>query len=193
MRQPDEDRPELRYVERLRAALGGMPPAECDDIAREVESHIAEARSRGDDIAALIARLGPPERLAGAYRAEALLDRGRGNTGRLEWLAAGALLATTSVVSLMVVPLLALAGILLTPLGALTVLLALGSFAFPEIISSAVLSTYPPGTSLGQILGLVMGALAVAAGLLAIRALRAYLRFAARSLRSRLLADLVPR
>lgn len=58
------------YLARVRAALRGLPERECDDILRELRSHIVEITSGGMDIEAALGSLGDPVDLAKTYRAD---------------------------------------------------------------------------------------------------------------------------
>ncbi len=62
------------YLARLRRALGVLPAEEVEDILREIGGLLADSPSDVDR-RALLARLGPPERLAGSYAISHELDR----------------------------------------------------------------------------------------------------------------------
>lgn len=68
-----------RYLDDLRARLGGLPPGEIDDIAAELRGHVEERlEERGgglDAIGVILERLGAPEELAALYRADRQLER----------------------------------------------------------------------------------------------------------------------
>lgn len=63
-----------RYLLRFRIALGNAPQVEKDELVAEIRSHILD-RLASDPEAAILADLGPPEKLAAAYLAEGLLKR----------------------------------------------------------------------------------------------------------------------
>lgn len=66
-------RPIREYVTALDSHLGGLEPAEAEEVVREIESHIHEvvdhAEQRGEtvDIARMLEGFGPPEALARQY------------------------------------------------------------------------------------------------------------------------------
>lgn len=61
------------YLEALAVQLRGLPPADADEVMREIESHIldavdqAQARAERVDTVAMLAGFGPPEVLAAQY------------------------------------------------------------------------------------------------------------------------------
>lgn len=65
---PDSD--VERYLDRVRAALHGMPEAEMDEIVLELRGHIAERLGAGDDAGAVFRSLGDPTALAREYRTD---------------------------------------------------------------------------------------------------------------------------
>jgi uncharacterized membrane protein len=98
-----------RYLENFSAALGRLPDDERSELIGEIESHIAEAAADGQPVSEVLARLGPADRLAMAYRAELLTSARR--AGWRRWLtrsvALAALLVGMSIPSLVIIPLLA--------------------------------------------------------------------------------------
>ena len=66
-------RPEVeRYLDRVRASLRGLPPADIDDIVLELHGHIAERSGPDGDPESAIRSLGDPVELAHQYRAESV-------------------------------------------------------------------------------------------------------------------------
>ena len=66
-------RPEVeRYLDRVRAALRGLPPRDIDDIVLELHGHIAERSGPDGDPADAIRSLGDPVELARQYLAESV-------------------------------------------------------------------------------------------------------------------------
>ena len=59
-----------RYLDRVRAALHGLPGAEIDEIVLELRGHIAERLDAGDDAGAALRSLGDPVALAREYRTD---------------------------------------------------------------------------------------------------------------------------
>jgi uncharacterized membrane protein len=177
----ESDGPEGQYLEQLRVHLRGIAPAERDEIVREIASHLAEARADGRDETEVLGRLGPPERLARSYQTDAILN-GRGTGPSLFSVFRAALpMLSTSLASILIVPLLVATGVGLTVAGAATIAAGILSFVMPGLVR------VDPSTPLGQVLALGVGLIAVAVGLLSIRGLRWYLRLTARVLRRGLL------
>jgi uncharacterized membrane protein len=175
MNPPDDPRTE--YLRRFGAALGRMNTPDRDELLGEIRSHIAEAEADGVSVETVIERLGSPERLARAYAASALLE---GSTPRsaLSNLRAAALVATTSVVSALVVPLLVVLAVGFVVSGALGLFFGIAALA----ISPAAVGISPP-TYEGALAAIAGGVAFLGLALLAARALRGYLRFVLSTLR----------
>jgi uncharacterized membrane protein len=94
-----------KYLSTLRDRLKGAPAAERDELVREIDSHIAEAHAAGEPIGQILYRLGPPERLAKAYRAELTLSSGQGHFVWRFFAVLGVLI-TASIPSMIIIPLL---------------------------------------------------------------------------------------
>lgn len=81
-----------RYLTRLGKALQGADPAERDEILSDIRSliqeHLETAERSQDTLEAVLARLGPPEALAEAYRMEGMLARAAHSTAPLQLLKA---------------------------------------------------------------------------------------------------------
>ena len=75
MNHPSVDLAAERYLDRLRAALHGMPVAEIEEILLELRSHIAERGESTTDIEAVLRSLGDPEALARQYRTDRVTAR----------------------------------------------------------------------------------------------------------------------
>jgi uncharacterized membrane protein len=99
-----------RYLDELRRNLGPLPEAERSDAVREIESHIAEGRADGRPTEAVLAGLGDARTLARAYVADYHLRVPReGALGSVaRFVLASVLVSGTGLLSLFVVPLLAL-------------------------------------------------------------------------------------
>jgi|CXWL01.1.fsa_nt_gi uncharacterized membrane protein len=99
-----------RYLARFRDGLKGARAEEREEFVGEIESHIAEAVAAGDQVGAVLYRLGPADRLAKAYRAELTL---KSRSGNLLWrlFAVLGLLVTASIPSMVIIPLLLLLGL----------------------------------------------------------------------------------
>lgn len=83
------------YIIRLRARLVRLDPSEREDVVREIRAHIRDSMEESHlDAAEALARLGPPEELAAAYRDAALLRRAKTSFSPLLLLRAALRLAT---------------------------------------------------------------------------------------------------
>lgn len=71
-----------RYMARFEAALRQHKLPEWADIASDLRSHIAEARSYGKTVGAVLEALGPAEALARAYAIELLMHPPRDARGK---------------------------------------------------------------------------------------------------------------
>jgi uncharacterized membrane protein len=169
--------PKVRYLERFERALTRLHVADRRDVVAEIDAHIADAMSAGRSPDDVLQRLGAPERLARAYMASALFEDDWMRL-TLPHLRATALLATTSLASVVIIPtLLVLAGGLVLS-GALA--LAIGIAAF--FIGPETLQISPP-TYEAAAAALAFGVACVGLGLLAWRGLRAYVPLVARTIR----------
>lgn len=169
--------PRSDYLRRFGEALGRMNVPDRDELLAEITSHIAEAAADGVAVETILERIGNPERLARAYAASALLDE-RAPRPVLPNFRAAALVATTSVVSALVVPLLALPAIGLLLSGAIGVLLGIAALALgPEVVG------INPPTTEGSLATVAIGIALIGLGLLSARALGRYLRFVLSTLR----------
>ena len=99
-----------RYLEELRTNLRALPEDERSDAVREIESHIAEGRADGRPTAAVLAGLGDARTLARAYVADYHLrvppGGALGSVGR--FVLSSVFVSGTGLLSLLVVPMLAL-------------------------------------------------------------------------------------
>ncbi len=111
-----------RYLDQLAHGLAdcGLPADDSQEIAREIESHLADAAAAGTPIAESIRRLGSPQELARAYAVELLL-RPAPRPRRQAWRSAAAVL--TSLLTY------AIAGALLVLGGALAIAGVVGTLA----------------------------------------------------------------
>jgi uncharacterized membrane protein len=99
-----------RYLDELRRNLRLLPEDERSDAVREIESHIAEGQADGRPTAAVLAGLGDARTLARAYVADYHLrvprDGGLGSVSR--FVLSSAFVSGTGLLSLFVIPMLAL-------------------------------------------------------------------------------------
>ena len=99
-----------RYLDELRRNLRPLPEDERTDAVREIESHIAEGQADGRPTAAVLAGLGDAKTLARAYVADYHLRVPReGTLGYVSrFVLASVFVSGTGLLSLIVVPLVAL-------------------------------------------------------------------------------------
>ena len=167
-----------RYLAHLDRAVAGLEPAERRAIIGEIRNHIAEATAAGRPLDAVLEALGPARALGRAYAIELLLDpppdRPRSTAQRGFGLIG--LVVTLSIPTLVVVTTLGSIAISFVPAGLYAFAAALLEGA--GILPGLELSDVPP------LLGLALGPVMVIVGLLALAALRSYVRFVARSVRA---------
>jgi uncharacterized membrane protein len=156
-----------RYLQRFGSELKKVPPPERDELVMEIRSHIADSIEGGSSTVDVLERLGPPDRLAKAYRAELVLQR-EGTNWLVRIFAATALVIGTSIPSMIIIPLLAALGVGFVAAGAAAVGVALFPFADP--------SFYPAPESIDRVLGAFTGAGLAVAGVLALSGLYWYVR-----------------
>ena len=126
-----------RYLDELRRNLGSLPEDERSDAVREIESHIAEGQADGRPTASVLGGLGDARTLARAYVADYYLrvprDAKLGSLSR--FVLSSAFVSGTGLLSLFVVPLLALLTSLAGLLAVATpVLGVLSTFGVPGIV-----------------------------------------------------------
>ena len=126
-----------RYLDEMRRNLRPLPEDEPSDAVREIESHIAEGQADGRPTAAVLAGLGDAKTLAKAYVADYHLrvprDGALGSVSR--FVLSSVFVSGTGVLSLFVVPVLALLTFLAGLLAVVTpVLGVLRTFGVPGIV-----------------------------------------------------------
>jgi uncharacterized membrane protein len=159
-----------RYVEHFASALRKVPAPEREELVMEIRTHISDAIDAGAPTADVLDRLGPPDRLAKAYRAEIELQR-EGSNWLVRLLAATGLVITTSIPTMIIIPFLAVLGIGFVAAGALAVGMALFPFAEP---SFSIASSVPAAVE--RLLGALIGIGLAIGGALALWALYWYVR-----------------
>ena len=99
-----------RYLEELRRNLKPLPEDERSDTVREIESHIAEGQADGRPTASVLAGLGDARTLARAYVADYHIRTPRGGAlgSVARFVLSSAFVSGTGLLSLFVVPMLAL-------------------------------------------------------------------------------------
>jgi uncharacterized membrane protein len=117
-----------RYLDELRRNLRPLPEDERSDAVREIECHIAEGQADGRPTAAVLAGLGDARTLAGAYVADYHLRVPReGALGSVARFALSSVFVSgSSLLSLFVVPFLALLTILAVAMPVLGILRTFG-------------------------------------------------------------------
>ena len=117
-----------RYLDELRRHLRPLPEDERSDAEREIESYIAEGQADGRPTAAVLAGLGDARTLARAYVADYHLRVPReGALGSVARFALSSVFVSgSSLLSLFVVPLLALLAILAAAMPVLGILRTFG-------------------------------------------------------------------
>ncbi|HEV8469053.1 MAG TPA: DUF1700 domain-containing protein [Candidatus Limnocylindria bacterium] len=178
--------PSAEYLRRFHDALHVLGVSDRDELVAEIESHLAEAERAGQAPWVVTARLGDPHRLARAFAASSLLADGGGSSA-LRSVRAATFLATTSLASMLLVPLLLVLALGFVISGAIGLFFGVAAFFLSPAAVSISTPTYEAAAA-SVALGIAFVGLAV----LAARALRSYLRFAARTVRSaamRLSAD----
>ena len=126
-----------RYLDELRRNLRALPEDERSDALREIESHIAEGQADGRPTSAVLAGLGDARTLARAYVADYHLrvprDGALGSVSR--FVLSSVFVSGTGLLSLFVIPLLALLTSLAGLLAVVTpVLGVLRTFGVPGIV-----------------------------------------------------------
>ncbi|HEV2702741.1 MAG TPA: DUF1700 domain-containing protein, partial [Steroidobacteraceae bacterium] len=76
------------YLQRLRQALGALPPQEIAEIVREIRGHIIEraestASLNEEALRRILTALGSPEDIASLYQTRAMVARARASTSPL--------------------------------------------------------------------------------------------------------------
>jgi uncharacterized membrane protein len=148
-----------RYLEELRRNLRPLPEDERLDAVREIESHIAEGQADGRPTAAVLAGLGDAKTLARAYVADYHLrvppDGALRSVAR--FVLSSAFVSGTGVLSLFVVPTLALLTFLAGLLAVASPILGvLRTFGVPGIVMGdsggwqvPILWSFPASLALG--------------------------------------------
>ncbi len=171
-----------RYLARLRDGLSGISVQDRDEVVSDIRSHFAEAVAAGSPLDAVLASLGPADKLARAYAVELLLNPAAGGRPRTpvfqRYFALASLLAVTSIPTLVVV----------TALGAVAVaFVSSGAVVFlAGVLNSAGVALPLSGVSEHPALTLAIGPLLLAVGAASTWALFRYLRWLARAVLRRL-------
>lgn len=164
------------YLRRFDHSLAQLGAADRMELIAEIRSHIAEAEQAGLPLEGILERLGTPDRLARGYAVTSLV----GNTqarSPIHVVRAAALLATMSLSSLVVVPMLVVTSLGFVVAGVLAVLAGIAGLGLgPETVRIS------PPTYAGAMAATAVGVAVIGVGLLAGLGLRAYVSWAARAL-----------
>jgi len=106
-----------RYLDALRAGVRELPASDQDEIVREIETHLGDARAAGRSVDDVLRALGPAGTLARAYAVELLLNPRAGRPGPKQLFLLLGVLAATGATSFIVVPLLLTLGIVFLLVG----------------------------------------------------------------------------
>lgn len=169
-----------RYMTHLETAIRGLDPESRREVLQEIRNHIAEATAAGRSLDVVLESLGPADALGRAYAVELLLhpqdDSPRPAAER--WFSVVGLVAVLSIPTLVAVSTLGSVGISFVASGLFAfvvgVLEATGVFPWPH------LSDVPP------VVAIFLGPAMVIVGAVALLALRFYVRFVVRAVRTSL-------
>jgi uncharacterized membrane protein len=170
-----------RYMTHLEAAIVGLAPEDRREVLQEIRNHIAEATAAGKSLDVVLESLGPADALGRAYAVELLLhpqnDRPRHAAER--WFRLVGLVVVLSIPTIVALSTLASVGISFVAGGlfafVIGVLETTGVFPWPD------LSDVPPVVAI-----FLVGPGMVLIGAVALLALRLYLRFVVRAVRTAL-------
>ena len=165
-----------RYLTTLRQALRQLHVSDANEVAGEIQNHIAEARSAGKSASAVLKALGSPNKLARAYAVELLLKRDEGArpAGVERQFRLALVLAVGSVVTLVVSGALGIGGFGLAAIGFLMFMVALLQTMHVTV----------PGVHLGGITpywAMIVGPTLLVSGLVALALLWLYIRVVSRT------------
>lgn len=170
-----------RYISHLETAIGGLDVADRREVLQEIRNHIAEATAAGKPLDVVIRSLGPPDVLGRAYAVELLLhpqNDERRHAGE-RWLRIVGLVVVLSIPTLVAVTTLGSIGISFVASGLFAValgILQVAGFHLPSMLSNDA----PP------VLTILLGPVLLVVGCLSLVALRFYVRFVVRALRTAL-------
>ena len=169
-----------RYLSRLADGLKLMPPADREEVIRDIRSHIAEAAASGTSLDSVLATLGPADARARAYAVELVLNPAPGRpvlSPAQRFISLAGILALSSLPTLIVVVTLGAVGVAFVSAGFAVfiagVVDALG-------ISLPFLDT--PATEVHPALAVAVGPVLFVAGIAAFWALWKYLQWLGRTI-----------
>ena len=169
-----------RYLSRLQEGLKSMPPADREEVVRDIRSHIAEAVAAGSTLDSVLTTLGPADVLARAYTVELLLHPPPGRppmSGSQRFFALAGILALTSIPTLVVTVTLGSMGVAFVASG-LAVFLA----GVVDAMGISLPFMDGPASDVHPALAIAAGPALFAIGLLALWALYKYLKWFGRTI-----------
>lgn len=169
-----------RYLSHLETAIGGLEPADRRDVLQEIRNHIAEATAAGKPLDVVIQSLGPADALGRAYAVELLLhpQHGRPRHAAQRWFKLTGLLVVLSIPTLVAVTTLGSVGISFVASGLFTFVVGL--------LEAADVFPWPDLTRVPPAVAIFLGPAMVIVGVAALLALRFYVRFVVRAVRTSL-------
>lgn len=162
-----------RYLEIFRANLTHMSQSEREELTVEIESHITEACNSGQTVADVLTRLGPADRLARAYTVDQLLTPSSGGSRFGRFLAVAGIVATTSLSSIVIVPLLGGLGVGFGVGGVAAIIAGIAALAAPWLVQGP----FPLPWGVPQGAAIVVGVILAALGALSFWGLWVYMKF----------------
>ena len=168
-----------RYMTHLETAVKGLDPTDRLEVLQEIRNHIAEATAAGKPLDAVLESLGPADALGHAYAIELLLHPQKNRRNAVQrWFTLAGLIVVLSIPTLVVVSTLGSIGISFV---------AAGVFAFViGVLEPTGVLPWPHVSNLSPGMAILAGPVLVGIGLVALIALRLYVRFVARAVRTAL-------
>ena len=168
-----------RYLSRLQEGLKSVPPADRDEIVRDIRSHIAEATASGTPLESVLTTLGPAEALARAYAVELVLNPAPGRppiSGSQRFFTLAGILALTSIPTMVVTVTLGSMGVAFVASG-----LAVFVAGIVDAFGIALPFVDGPVSDVHPALAIATGPALFAIGLLELWALSKYLKWFGRT------------
>lgn len=168
-----------RYLSRLQDGLKLMPPADRDEVVRDIRSHIAEATAAGTTLESVLTTLGPAEVLARAYSVELVLNTAPGRPPMSEFqrfFALAGILALTSIPTLVIVVTLGAVGISFMASG-----FAVAAAGIIDLLDISLPFLDDPVSDVHPAFAIAIGPVLFVLGAAALAGLSKYLRWLART------------
>ena len=168
-----------RYLSRLEEGLALMPPADREEVVRDIRSHIAEATAAGTSLDSVLTTLGPAEVLARAYAVELVLNPAPGRPPMSpfqRFFALAGILAMTSIPTLVIVVTLGAVGVSFITSG-----LAVTAAGIIDLLGISVPFIDDPVSDVHPAVAIAIGPILFVLGVAALAGLSKYLRWLART------------